>query len=68
MIGRDLHAFLGRTYTLKAMADYETGPGANVSAAQATEAIAAASGFVAAIVGLLRFLPAPSSQTPDAPP
>lgn len=68
MIDRDLRAFLGRTYNLKAIADYETGPGSKVSTAQATEAIAAARSFVAAIVGLLPVIPAPPSQTPDAPP
>jgi len=68
VIDRDLRAFLGRAYNLKAIADYETGPGAKVSTTQATEAIAAARGFVAAIVGLIPVTPAPPSQTPDAQP
>ena len=68
IIDRELRAFLGRTYNLKAIADYETGPGSKVSTAQATEAIAAARNFVAAIDGLLPVIPAPSLQTPDAPP
>jgi uncharacterized protein (UPF0332 family) len=66
MIDRDLRAFLGRTYNLKAIADYETGPGSKVSTTQATEAIAAAGRFVAAIVGLIPVTPVPPSQTPDA--
>ena len=37
----ELSAFLGRAYILNAIADYETGPGAKVSPAQASEAIAA---------------------------
>jgi uncharacterized protein (UPF0332 family) len=57
IIDRDLRAFLGRTYSLKAIADYETGPGSHVSTTQATEAIAAARSFVAAIVGLLPAMP-----------
>lgn len=35
----DLRTFLGRAYNLKAIADYETGPGSKISEAQATEAI-----------------------------
>jgi uncharacterized protein (UPF0332 family) len=68
VIDRDLRAFLGRTYNLKAIADYETGPNSKVSATQATEAIAAAHRFVAAIVGLIPVTPVPPSQTPDAQP
>jgi uncharacterized protein (UPF0332 family) len=56
-ITRDMRAFLGRTYNLKAIADYETGPGSNVTVAQATEAIAAARRFVAAVVGLIPATP-----------
>ncbi len=41
-----LRAFLGRAYNLKAVADYESGPGSKVSYAQATEAIKAAGRFV----------------------
>jgi len=32
----DLRAFLGRTFNLEAIADYETGPGSEVSAEMAT--------------------------------
>ncbi len=49
----DFRAFLGKTYNLKAIADYEIGPGATVSAAQATEALAAAKVFVAHLAKLL---------------
>jgi uncharacterized protein (UPF0332 family) len=52
-IGLDLRAFLGRTYQLKTIADYETGAGSKVTAAQATEAIAAARRFIAAIASLI---------------
>ena len=45
----ELRAFLGRTYQLKAIADYETGPGAKVSAESARGAIETARRFVAAI-------------------
>ncbi len=43
--------FLGRTYNLKAIADYETGD-AIVTPGQATEAIQQAQEFVAAVVAL----------------
>jgi len=45
----ELRAFLGRTYQLKAIADYETGPGSKVSAESARGAIDTARRFVAAI-------------------
>lgn len=48
-----LRAFLGRTYDLKAIADYETGPGSEVTVEQAEEAIATARRFIAAIEELL---------------
>jgi hypothetical protein len=52
-IDLELRAFLGRAYNLKAIADYETGPGSNVTHAQATEAIATAHRLLATIVGLI---------------
>jgi len=52
-LDREMRAFLGRAYNLKAVADYETGRGAKVTVTQATEAISAARRFVAAIVRLL---------------
>jgi hypothetical protein len=41
------------THSLKAIADYETGPGAKVSAEQAAQALAQAKRLVAHFVGLL---------------
>ena len=52
-IDQELRAFLGRTYNLKALADYETGPGAYVSPAQALAAIATARRFVTAIAEMI---------------
>ena len=49
----ELRAFLGRAYDLKAIADYESGPGSKVTYAQANEAITAARSFVAAIEKLI---------------
>ena len=46
---------LGRTYNLKAIADYETAPGSNVTVAQATEAIDKR--FVAAVIALIPTVP-----------
>jgi uncharacterized protein (UPF0332 family) len=48
-----LRAFLGRTYSLKAIADYETGPGSHVSAESARDAIEAARRFIDRIAELL---------------
>jgi uncharacterized protein (UPF0332 family) len=42
-----IRAFLGRTYNLKASADYQTGPGSHISAESAREAIDTARRFVA---------------------
>jgi uncharacterized protein (UPF0332 family) len=49
----DLRAFLGRAYGLKAIADYETGPGSHVSAESACDAIATARRFIDRIAALL---------------
>ncbi len=49
----ELRAFLGRTYNLKAIADYETGPGSEVSPVLAADAIADGKQFVAKIVELI---------------
>jgi uncharacterized protein (UPF0332 family) len=49
----ELRTFLARTYQLKAIADYETGPGSHVTPEQATDAIEAGRRFVAAISALL---------------
>jgi uncharacterized protein (UPF0332 family) len=49
----DLRTFLGRTYNLKAIADYETGPGSKVSPESATDAIATAKRFMARMIELV---------------
>jgi uncharacterized protein (UPF0332 family) len=49
----ELRAFLGRTYNLKAIADYETGPGSRVSAESTRNARATAERFIACIQELL---------------
>jgi uncharacterized protein (UPF0332 family) len=49
----ELHAFLGRTYNLKAIADYLTGPGSQVSTEQAEHAIATAARFVTVVEELI---------------
>jgi uncharacterized protein (UPF0332 family) len=48
-----LRAFLGRTYNLKAIADYLTGPGSHVSAEDAREAVETAKRFIDCIASLL---------------
>jgi uncharacterized protein (UPF0332 family) len=48
-----LRDFLGSTYNLKAIADYETGPGSDVSPERAAQAIEEAKFFVARIAELL---------------
>ena len=44
--GGELREFLSQTYNLKSIADYQTGPDAEVSAQQATDALIAARLFV----------------------
>lgn len=58
-----LRAFLPRAYNLKAIADYETGPGSRVSPESAREAMQTARRFVARIASLI---PA-NGHTPPAP-
>lgn len=48
-----LRDFLGSTYNLKAIADYETGPGSDVSPERAARAINEAKHFVAAVGEML---------------
>jgi uncharacterized protein (UPF0332 family) len=48
-----LRDFLGATYNLKAIADYETGPDSGVSPERAAKAIAEARLFLAKIAGML---------------
>jgi uncharacterized protein (UPF0332 family) len=49
----ELRAFVGRAYNLKAIADYETGPGSEVSPELATEAVETSKRFVDCIAGLI---------------
>jgi uncharacterized protein (UPF0332 family) len=49
----ELRAFLGRAYSLKAIADYETGPDSQVSAESARSAIETARRFVERITAIL---------------
>lgn len=49
----ELRAFLGRAYNLKAIADYETGPGSRVSAAGARAATDTARRFVESVSRLM---------------
>jgi uncharacterized protein (UPF0332 family) len=58
-----LRAFLPRTYNLKAIADYETGPGSKVSPESAREAIQTARRFVECVTTLIP----PNGHTPSAP-
>ena len=51
---RELRAFLGRTYDLKAIADYETDPGSEVSVEQAQQATATAQRFVDVVGAVLQ--------------
>jgi hypothetical protein len=44
---------LGRAYNLKALADYETGPGVRVSVATARAAIETARRFVESVAALI---------------
>jgi hypothetical protein len=49
----ELRQFLGRSYNLKQVADYETGPGAVVSASQAESALATAARLLATVTRLI---------------
>jgi uncharacterized protein (UPF0332 family) len=59
----DQRVFLSQTYNLKAVADYETGPGSEVSAERAARALEAGNLFVSHIAELLA--PAPSTPPRD---
>jgi hypothetical protein len=52
-LGPELRIFLSRSYHLKAIADYETGPDAKVSADRAAEAVAIAARLVARITEII---------------
>jgi uncharacterized protein (UPF0332 family) len=50
----ELRAFLGRTYDLKTIADYETGPGSEISPKKVQQAVDTAKRFIDCIEGLLK--------------
>ncbi len=52
-VDAELRLFLSRTYNLKAIADYETGPGAGVSQERATAAVENGKKFVAHVGAFL---------------
>jgi uncharacterized protein (UPF0332 family) len=60
-VGIELRAFLGRTYQLKAIAGYETGPGSEVSPQLAAEAMAPARRFIATMAEMIED---PGSRAP----
>ncbi len=53
-VGAELRAFLPRAYNLKSIADYETGPGSEVSPETAKQTASAAKRFVAQVGERLR--------------
>jgi uncharacterized protein (UPF0332 family) len=59
----ELRAFLPRAYNLKAIADYETGPGSRVSPETARQAIQTAHRFLACVAGLIP----PDGPAPPSP-
>ena len=52
-VNEGLRAFLSSAYNFKTLADYETGPGSEVSPEKAAEAIATAKCFVAKMVEII---------------
>jgi uncharacterized protein (UPF0332 family) len=58
-----LRAFLARSYQLKTIADYETGPGATVTPEQAAEAITEAKRFVECMTSLVQRPERPSDPS-----
>ena len=66
-VDSELRGFLGLTYQLKAIANYESGPGSKVSAETARAALETARRFVECVTGLI---PAdgPAPHAPGAEP
>jgi uncharacterized protein (UPF0332 family) len=62
--GLGMRAFLGQTYNLKAIADYETGPGSKVSPERAAKAIAESELFVARLTRMVEAGRSISGSTP----
>lgn len=52
-VAGEMRLFLSRSYNLKAIADYETGPGSEVSAERAAAAIADGKRFVSLVADLI---------------
>jgi hypothetical protein len=63
----ELRAFLPRTYNLKAIADYHTGPGSHISAESAREAIDTARRFVEWVTILIPRNGQTPARTPETP-
>jgi len=59
-----LRSFLSRAYNLKTAADYETGPGSEISPERAAQAVETGKRFVAHIAGLI----SASQHGPGTPP
>lgn len=64
-VDSELRAFLGLAYQLKAVADYEAGPGSRISADAARAALETARQFVACVASLLH-ASGPPSPAPKA--
>jgi uncharacterized protein (UPF0332 family) len=62
-VDSELRGFLSRTYNLKALADYETGPGSAISAERATAAVETGKRFVAHFAGLVAGAAAPDRDS-----
>jgi len=56
-VAGELRAFLSRSYNLKAIADYETGPGSEISHERAAAAIEAGKRFVALLAEMIAASP-----------
>ena len=52
-VGDDMRRFLSRSYNLKAIADYETGPGSEIDPERARDAVAMSKAFVVLIAGIV---------------
>lgn len=52
-VDAELRLFLSRAYNLKAIADYETGPGSEITAERATVAVETGKQFVAHVANLI---------------
>jgi uncharacterized protein (UPF0332 family) len=63
-----LRNFLRQAYNLKAIADYETGPGADISADRAVAAVAAGKQFVAHVTELITAPGSGPTQGSEQPP